>query len=78
MTLARPPADGADEPEPFARSDTVKELVLGHVAQGLVAVYDQWLYLDEKREASTPGGTYWPRSFDRGAGAGKVVPLKKK
>lgn len=55
--------------------DTVKELVLGHVAQGLVAVYDQWLYLDEKREALDPWANLLASILDPGAGAGKVVPL---
>jgi len=31
--------------------ELIKELVLAHTMPGIKKVYDQWAYLDEKREA---------------------------
>jgi integrase len=63
-------------------ADTVRELCLGHTQKGLHKVYDQYAYLDEKRECLT----LWearllslcePPPAEPAVDAGNVVPLRK-
>jgi integrase len=59
-------------------SDLVRELVIGHAKPGLHKVYDQYAYLDEKREALELWGRRLLAMVELGAAApSKIVPLRK-
>ena len=59
-------------------SDTVAELTIGHIPQGLAAVYDQWSYLDEKREALEAWSRLLRQILHPDATATKVVTLAER
>lgn len=58
--------------------DHIAELVIGHVLQGLAAVYDRWCYIEEKREALDAWAGLLASILDPAAGGGKVVILAKR